>query len=306
MKRRMLRIVVLAVLFLLLALELILRQVGFGDPVTYVDDEKIEYFVTPDKQFSRFGNSVITNRYGMRVELSPEAAAPDRRVYLLGDSVIYGNHFLDQQETIAYRLESLVKGRELKVFPIAASSWGPENILEYVRRFGPFSGEYAVVVQSTHDIFDVSFKSTSKIPYRKNTTSLALSDAFIALLERLEARFFPGVPVRSLSRGEAKVVTSQALEELLAILKEQVNTVILVHHATYTELVGQSDPEFGASHFREMAKTHQVAFWAGHELYARFCDVELMFRDNIHPSAYGAECITQALHQVALFDASLD
>ena len=54
------------ILIVIAVLEIILRVVGLGDPPTVVLDEDIEYYVTPNKTFKRFGNTIETNRYGMR------------------------------------------------------------------------------------------------------------------------------------------------------------------------------------------------------------------------------------------------
>jgi hypothetical protein len=140
--------------------ELAARYIGFGEPPLVILDDKIEYYLAPSRSYTRFGHDIRVNRYGMRSD-DVDMAAVDRRFNfsVFGDSVVYGNR-LDQADTLPAQLQKLlmVKGKNRKalVNSIAASGWGPENLLEFYKRFGPFPGNTAWVVQSTHDMVDVA------------------------------------------------------------------------------------------------------------------------------------------------------
>ena len=46
--------------------ELILQTVGFGDPPLVEMDDSVEYDLTPNRSYRRFGQQIEINRYGMR------------------------------------------------------------------------------------------------------------------------------------------------------------------------------------------------------------------------------------------------
>src|SRR5262245_41378894 len=136
--------------------ELTARHVGFGDPALVILDEKIEYYLAPNRSDWRFGHDIRVNRYSMRSDdVDMTSIHSEFKFSLLGDSVVYGNR-LDQANTLSAELQRLLAAKQkthrAHVNSIAASSWGPENLLEFYKRFGPFRGNTAWIIQSTHDM----------------------------------------------------------------------------------------------------------------------------------------------------------
>ena len=80
--------------------------------------------------------SVTTKEIELVVDVGPleqqlvDDFNPAPRVLLIGDSVVYGNHFLDQADTISARLTTLLRADAVLancqplVMAMAASSWG--------------------------------------------------------------------------------------------------------------------------------------------------------------------------------------
>src|SRR5262249_3304387 len=150
--------------------ELMARCIGFGEPPLLMLDDKIEYYLAPSRSYTRFGHDIRVNRYSMRSDDFDMAAVDHRSSFsIFGDSVVYGNR-LDQVDTHPAQLQKLLtaKGTDqiALVNSIAASSWGPENLLEFYKRFGPFPGNTAWIVQSTHDMVDVTNPGNKALPYR--------------------------------------------------------------------------------------------------------------------------------------------
>jgi hypothetical protein len=120
------------------------------------------------------------NPYSMRSD-DVDMATIDRRFSfsLFGDSVIYGNR-LDQADTVPSQLQkhltAMAGGQKALVNGIAASDWGPENQLEFHKRFGPFPGNIAWIVQSTSDMVDVTHLVNKVFPYRTASPYGALHD----------------------------------------------------------------------------------------------------------------------------------
>jgi len=61
-------------------------------------------------------------------------------------------------------------------YSIAASGRGPENLVEFHKRFGPFPGNTAWLLQSTHDMVDVADLADKDVPYRIASPCGALHD----------------------------------------------------------------------------------------------------------------------------------
>ena len=159
--KRKLGFVLVGALLLALVGELGARWIlGLGDPPLTVRDPEIEYLFAPNQDVRRFGNRVVYNNVSMRSadRWSMAKERPEElRVLVLGDSVINGGALTDHARlatTIAQ--ETLDRpARPVRVGNVSAGSWGPENLLAYVERFGLFDADLAVVVLSTHDLRDV-------------------------------------------------------------------------------------------------------------------------------------------------------
>ena len=180
-RRRLLRILAsLAALacFALVIAEVALRFKGFGDPPLHHLDPKIEYYAKQGS-YRRHGNLVVVNAFGMR---GPEVRPKKHqlRVILLGDSIVFGTYRVGQDELISTALEpelARLSGREVEVLNVACSSWGPENQLAYLERFGTFDADAVVWVLSSHDAYDVPVPGFAELLPRESH-ALALSEVY--------------------------------------------------------------------------------------------------------------------------------
>ena len=106
-------------------------DVGLCGPPLVRLDPATEYELAPSAESRRWGNRIAINSRETRgPEFAPLPGAGERRILLVGDSVIYGNHFLDQEETIAARIRTIVSedpdlaGCDIMIVAAAVSSWG--------------------------------------------------------------------------------------------------------------------------------------------------------------------------------------
>jgi len=206
----------LVLVLVLIGTELVLRLgLGLGDPPLVSLNDQTEYQLVPDRQYKRFGNRIIINRYGMRSDDIP--ATPrleDRRVLLIGDSVIYGNHSLDQSETISLRLQSRLesasrlKGCDPLIMTAAVSSWGPVNQAAFLKKVGLLDASMGIIVLSAHDLYDTPHFGTV-IPYRTNAPWNAIDDARVILQDRLTKR-----PLPETSYEDRRTLTLAAMDQI--------------------------------------------------------------------------------------------
>jgi hypothetical protein len=276
--------------------ELAARYMGFGEPPIVVLDDKIAYYLAPSRNYARFGHDIVVNRYGMRSDdFEIESAQRQLAFSMLGDSVVYGN-LLDQADTPPAQLQKLLRakgqGRKVLVNSIAASGWGPENLLQFYKRFGPFPGRTAWIVQNTGDMEDV-IDSGKDVPYRTSSPYGALHDLALSSWRGMMLRILPGKadPAGYQDRRRRADI---ALHALITALKADYARVVLVFHAARDEaLSGRSD---GHMHYQVTAKEHAIDFISTMDWYARAyrSDVAPHY-DDVHLNKDGARLLAERL-----------
>lgn len=142
---------VLLILFLVFVVgELVLRfAFGFCDALLYRESDKYEYIAQPNQDRHRFGAHIYYNSYSQR---NGEPDSTKVRVLGLGDSVIFGGTWMDQ-DSLASTLFSEATGTQM--LNISAGSWGPDNCAAYLKENGTFGASAMILVCSSHDAFDV-------------------------------------------------------------------------------------------------------------------------------------------------------
>ncbi len=216
------------------------------------------------------------------------------RVLVIGDSVVFGGALLNDSETSTALLAadlSVTTGRPVFVGNVAAGSWGPQNELSYLERFGAFDADAIVVVWSSHDAWDVP----SFGPLGAEQPTEAPRSALVELITRY-------VWPRITSSGNGAVAlapTQQQIEEGLASAGALLNwirsrgiPVAVVLHKTRSEL---GNPK--VKHYESL---RAVAEQAGVPVYESESVLgpavargEGVFTDDIHPSAAGQVLIAE-------------
>lgn len=302
-RQRILACTALAIAALVLVGEIAARMAGFGDPPLVILDDKIEYYLAPAREYRRFDKLYRINSRSMRSdEIADASRLPVSTYALLGDSVIYGAG-LDQNATVAQRLQKLLGGSpssgEAKsgsplVLSIAASSWGPENLLAFYDRFGPTLGNTAWIVQSTHDMIDVINEPRAPVPYRTSSPYGALHDALLAGGRWTALRIFPATP-EMMSHEEQRARADAALASLIARLRTDYLRVVLVFHATKDEVLLHRPG--GEPYFSEVAARSRINFISTRQTYLNaFLLGTAITYDEIHPNEMGAAILAGLLH----------
>lgn len=143
------RAIIIFVLFLVVC-EFILRfAFGFCDALLYRESAKYEYIAQPNQDRHRFGAYIHYNSYSQR---NGEPDSTKVRVLGLGDSVIFGGTWMDQ-DSLASTLFSEETG--IQMLNISAGSWGPDNCAAYLKEKGTFGASAMILVCSSHDAYDV-------------------------------------------------------------------------------------------------------------------------------------------------------
>lgn len=296
MKKISFQCVTLTAIAVCLVTEGVLRwSVGLGDPPLARLDPVTEYELVGPAVYSRWGNKIAINSDGMRAPgIASHPSLNDRRILLIGDSVVYGGHFIDQSETIATHMtRQLAEAPHLSgcapnVLPVAVSSWGPVNQAAFLKRSGVFQADAAGIVVSAHDLVDVPQGASHILPYRTKTPFSAIGDAAQAVLERLLPNAI-GAPAKSYEeRARASLA---ALDDMAAQLGAHGIETTLFYHPTMTERAGALRQEVQV--FQTWAAQNSVRFINLGQTSIGPSD----YRDNIHPTARGAATLAAALAQ---------
>lgn len=279
----------------LIGVEVTLRVLyGLGDPPLAQIDPEIEYTLVPSRSYLRFGNRIEINAYGQRsAEFPATPPANERRALLIGDSVVYGNHFLDQTETIALQMATAladpltVEGCVPRVIPVAVSSWGPVNQAAYLTRYGVFGAKTVLIIVSAHDLYDTPTHSRNLVPYRIWPSPTAVDDMLRAVMQRLPLFQGQKEPTQPPEARAAKSLA--ALDQIITLARAANATPRLIYHPTIDERAKEPAPA------RAIFQT-----WAT-QTAVPFTDLEVLlpepgaYRDHIHPAPEGAARIAAAL-----------
>lgn len=143
---------------LVVASEVILRTLGFGNAILYQPDAQVGYYVAPNQEEHRYGGHIKTNAYGMRAPDFEQTKSPGTlRILMLGDSTLYGGSYIDQKELYARLLDDALDAKpgtnDVEILNVAANGWGPFNELGYVEKFGSFDADVAVIALPIGDIY---------------------------------------------------------------------------------------------------------------------------------------------------------
>ncbi|MBB5518529.1 SGNH/GDSL hydrolase family protein [Amphiplicatus metriothermophilus] len=282
---------------LVAAAELLLRfGVGLGEPPLAETDPEIEYLLAADKTYRRFGNHISINAHRMRApEFPARKPADEWRIMLIGDSVVYGGHHVSQDETIAARLAETLRQEHpdcaILVGAIAASSWGPVNELAFIRRYGLYDADDAVIVASSHDLYDVPTFRNDLIPYRLRPPVGALGDAAEAALQRLRARFFP--PRIEVAPTEVRKAQSlDALANMLDEIAARGAKGIFYFHPTTREVGSPDRARRAIAAFFDVAEKKGAMTIDPMQAYRRAGEAgRPVNADGIHPDPEGAALI---------------
>jgi hypothetical protein len=308
-RRRRWLIALGVVVALLIGSELVLRfYFELGDPPLFIADGEIEYMYKPSSTFHRMGRTMHVNAFGMRSEdfSTHKSDAGELRVMVIGDSVINGGMPTDDREVCTNILQQNLRDathRPVVVGNISAASWGPINMLAYVKRFGVFDADVVVIVLSTHDYGDVEEKPSNPVGVHPRWPStrpvLALQDAMTRFgipyvrhwlkLDKAESAVIDAPPT------EADIERSmRALRELIGMAKKSGAKVILMQHLESAEQ-GQAE-RTGHSLIRQVATDSGIeVVQLGPEFKMAMDQGQNPYRDTIHPNTIGQGIIGQAL-----------
>ena len=272
---------------------------GLGKPILYMADPEIGYLVAPNQKLRRQGIRYETNQYSMRSQ--PLNDNSQQRILLLGDSVVNGSWWTEQDKTLSGLLSDRLSAEtKVEVLNISANSWSPRNELAYLERFGLFEAKTLVLVINTDDLLAV--KPTSSVvgksySYPDTKPPLALVDyyqTFIAAPRRIpELERFK----QETSESDRIIQNIKAIRAISAIADANNTEFILVLTPLLREFKsGSTDIEQEArQQLQKLVNSEGINYIDILSTWADFPQPEFLYRDRIHPSPHGNNKIVEAI-----------
>jgi hypothetical protein len=188
-------------LFLVTLAEVLLRLLGVGNPILYVDDPIVGYYPAPHQSVSRYGgNTVATNEFGMRAPDYSRNKPPGHfRIFMVGDSTLWGGSYVDQGQIYARLVERHLNERlftsTVEVLNMGVNGWGPYHELGYVEQFGAFDADVAIICLPIGDL-KRPLSRLSNLPYfpAHSPPRLALEEIFLQVIWRYQSRLIGRPP----------------------------------------------------------------------------------------------------------------
>ncbi len=202
MAKRIFKVGLVILLVVFIAGEIIGRVLGLRNLSLYRADEDYEYIAKPNQDLRIYGNKFVTNAFSMRS--GPVSDNDSCTILLIGDSIIYGGHSIDQDSLATARLERALRARfkqPVKILNISAQSWGPDNGAAYLKKHGLFNAKMIILVYSSHDAYDViDFKTeVGAPPYYTSNHLLAWQTIIDKAWPPIKKKIFGASPTPTLS-----------------------------------------------------------------------------------------------------------
>lgn len=293
-------IVVGSLVAILGLLEVYARVVlGLGNPPLWMADPEIEYLPKPAKSYLRFGNRISYNAYSMRSRDFPrnKVDPTELRVLVVGDSIVNGGAYTDQQALATTLLEHKLAeslDRPVVVANIAAGSWGPPNVLAYLRRFGLFDADVVVIVLNSADYADVPTFGPLGPGRPQRKPVLAIQELYTKYVPRFFRLKLGLRKQKQPPTSEAIKACMSALRELIRMSRQAGASVLLAQHLKRSELA--TKPEIGHGEIARVARDEGVEpIQLGPGFSEALREGPNPYQGDIHPNAHGQHIIAEVM-----------
>ncbi len=294
---------------LFVVLEVGLRWLfGFGNPLTYITDEKIGYLLAPNQHTKRFGNRIGINEYSMRgAPVEKTLSSSTLRILLLGDSIVNGGWWTDQNKTISslmsYSLPSAITSRfsQVEVLNASANSWGPRNELAYLQKFGNFNARVVVLVINTDDLFATA-PTSLPVGRDRNYPGRKPPFALVEVFNRyvLKPQPIPELEVVQKENGDRVGINLEAIGEIREFARQANSGFLLVMTPLLREIgePGPRDYEVKSrDRLNEFCREQKITYIDFLPVFNSTQSPKSLYHDHIHLNLQGNQLVSQAIEK---------
>ncbi|MEI2578965.1 SGNH/GDSL hydrolase family protein [Scytonema sp. PRP1] len=300
------------VIGLFVVIEIGLRSLfGFGNPLTYIRDEQIGYLLAPNQRTRRFGHRIEINEYSMRSEpIQKTPSASTQRLLLLGDSIVNGGWWTDQDNTISSLLvrslsDSVANNfQQVEVLNASANSWGPRNELAYLQKFGSFNAQAVVLLINTDDLFATS-PTALPVGRDRNYPDKKPSLALVEVFQRYVFRQTPIPELEAVQNegGDRVGLNLEAIGKIQALTRQANSQFLLVMTPLLREIgePGPRDYEIKArQRLLEFCQAQQITYVDFLPIFNSNQNPKALYHDHIHLNLQGNQLVSQVIERSLL------
>lgn len=276
----------------LLATEGALRLGGVGRPLLFVQDPDIGYYPMPGQQVRYPGREIRINGLGMRSdETTPQAPEGVTRILMIGDSTLAGtrvsNHEL-YSELLEDRLNDLAGRKAFEVLNLGVNAWGPLHEEAFIRKFGTFDADVAVICGPVANVFRPRY-GLERLPFspHQNPPKTALGHAAYELLWRLRERTLgaPAWAIEGAVQDRQARIGTEAYAALAECFQKAGAEVLMEMLPARSTTLGMGPDPFSERHFapiRERLGTMGVIINLCGPIFAGIDRPQEIYYDGVH------------------------
>ncbi len=300
------------VIGLFVVIEIGLRSLfGFGNPLIYIPDEQIGYLLAPNQRTRRFGHRIEINQYSMRSEpIQKTPSASTQRLLLLGDSIVNGGWWTDQDNTISSLLvrslsDSVTSNlQQVEVLNASANSWGPRNELAYLQKFGSFNAQAVVLLINTDDLFATS-PTALPVGRDRNYPDKKPPLALVELFQRYVSKQTPIPELEAVQNegGDRVGLNLEAIGKIQALTRQANSQFLLVMTPLLREIgqPGPRDYEIKArERLTEFCQVQEITYLDFLPIFNSNQDPKALYHDHIHLNLQGNQLVSQVIERSLL------
>ncbi|MEM1242247.1 MAG: SGNH/GDSL hydrolase family protein [Cyanobacteria bacterium P01_H01_bin.26] len=276
-----------------------------GNPPLYIADDTIGYLLAPNQRVRRFGNLIAINQYSMRSHTIEPSRPPNTlRVFLIGDSVVNGNWWTDQSQTLSTRVQTNLSqhSETAEVLNASANSWGPRNELAYLQRFGTFGAQIVILVINTDDLFGTK-PSSIQVGHDRRYPDKKPPLAILEVANRSKKQSpVPGLKDLQNESGDRVGKNLAAIQAINTRVETSGGQLLLAMTPLKREVLERpKDYEVVARHrVDEVVAQETIPYLDLLQTFQIHPEPDTLYRDHIHLSPAGNTLVAQALTNLIL------
>jgi hypothetical protein len=278
---------------------------GFGRPLLYLPDAHMGYLLAPNQRTRRFGNRIEINQYSMRGAAITATRPPQTlRVLLIGDSIVNGGWWTDQNQTLSALLQQHlytqpIGYQHVEILNASANSWGPRNELAYLQHFGSFEAQVIVLLINTDDLFATTPTSV-QVGRDRNYPNRKPPLALIEVIHRYLTKPQPIPELEAVQReGGDRVGANLAAIEAIQTIAAQSNAQFLLGITPLLREVGGSGPrdyeKTARQRLTHFTQQQQIPFIDFLPMFNAAANPNSFYRDSIHLNSIGNQQVVEQI-----------
>jgi lysophospholipase L1-like esterase len=288
-----LSLMALAVLAVLLVTVAVvgLRIYGLRDAILYVEDVETGYYPKPNQRVRHPGRIITINNHGMRAPDLTEHKKPGHfRILMLGDSTLAGTRVSNDElysSLLEKKLNEAAGAPVFEAMNMGVNAWGPYHELGYVKKFGSFEADLAIICGPVTNCYRPLF-GLDRLPHQpaNRPPRLALEHVFYQLVWQYRQSVLGRAPWEL--RDDTVAIQGnngvEAYGELAEVLQKDGAEVIVEMLATKMVVLGLTEQDADPLFEKVKQRVGQLGIFANRAgpIFKGVAPAKELYHDAVH------------------------